>query len=349
MIKIAIWKPSDLLLKNIKKLDFSHEIVGIFDDEKIESAVFDFVLISFEDFRNTKKFLCTEHNIPTDKIYTFEEYWVKGSEETIIKSYHNQWDKIYNAHIGTFSGKTVVITGGNSGIGKEAARAFLSHGANVIIIGRNKEKLQATCNEYKAYGNIKHVQWDISNISNYEEKFSKLLTLTEGTIDVLVNSAGIWDNGRADFFTVTENEFDDVININLKSTFFLCQFFAKYFIDNRIRAHIVNVASNVGTLPTVKPYGISKWGVIGLTKGLGLHLAEYGITVNGVAPGAVATPLSNWKEGDCPARRAARNGRIAFPCEIAEAILNLAGYTGENFIGEVVVCDGGDKQTNIRL
>ncbi len=347
--KVVIWKPSDLLSNNIKKLDLSHEIIGIFENEKICAIDFDFVLIPFDDFKITRDFLYTAYGIPMDKIYTFEEYWVKDSEEMIIKNYHSQWDKIHKAHIGNFCDKTVVITGGSSGIGKETAYAFLAHGANVVIVGRNIEKLQATCDEYRGYGNIKYIQWDISNITNYKDKFSELLTLTKGTIDVLVNSAGIWDSGCADFFNVEESEFDTVINTNLKSTFFICQTFAKYFIEKKIRAHIVNVASNVGTLPTVKPYGISKWGVIGLTKGLGFHLAEYGIIVNGVAPGAVATPLSNWQEGDCPARRAAKNGRIAFPCEIAEVILNLSGFTGDNFIGEVIVCDGGDKQINIRL
>lgn len=253
------------------------------------------------------------------------------------------------AQINEFTGKTVVIFGGSSGIGKECAHCFLANGADVIIAGRNKEKLQNVCDEFCKYGNIKFIQWNVNQISNYEKKLSELLKIVGGKVDILVNCAGVWDSENKDFFDVDENEFDNIINTNLKGSYFLNQIFAKYFVQNKIKGHIVNVASNVGILPTVKPYGISKWGIIGLIKGLGLHLAEYGITVNGIAPGAVATPLAGWKEGDCPARRAARNGRISFPCEIAESILYLAGYTGENFVGEVIVCDGGDKSISIRL
>lgn len=364
-LKIAVWKPSNILLHNIKKLDFSNEIIGIFDngvvgveygtdytlfkEEEIQNHIYDFILISFENHKMTKKYLNETFGVPLNTIFTFEEYWVKDCENYIVNRYHDRWEKIRLAHVGTFENKNVVIFGGASGIGKESAHCFLANGAHVVIVGRNIKKLQNVCAEYSRLGNIKYIQWDINEIANYTEKFSELKNLIDGQIDVLVNSAGVWDSNCADFLSVNVSEFDNVINTNLKANYFLCQIFTKYFIENKVKGHIVNVASNVGVLPTVKPYGLSKWGIIGLTKGLGYHLAEYGIIVNGVAPGGVATPLANWKEGDCPARRSSRNGRVSFACEVAELIVYLAGYTGENFVGEVLVCDGGDKTINMRL
>lgn len=365
-LKIAVWKPSNTLLDNLNKLDFSNKIIGIFDDDvnnirtrkefykqfqekEITSSDFDYLLISYENFRSIKKYLNEVYGVPVEKIYTFEEYWVKDCESLIVQKYHDRWEKIKLAQINEFAGKTVVIFGGSSGIGKECAHCFLANGADVIIAGRNKEKLQKAREEYSKYGNIKFIQWDINLISQYEEKFSTLLELSNGKIDILVNSAGILDGVQKNFFEVTEKDFDGVISTNLKATYFLCQIFSKYFINNRIRGHIVNVASSLGFLPTVKPYAISKWGIVGLTKGLGMNLAEYGIIVNGIAPGEVATPILNWTEGNCPARKAQKIGRVAFTCEIAESILHLAGYTGENFVGEVIVCDGGDKSISLRL
>ena len=359
--RIVLWKPSKLLLKNVEKLDFSNSIEAIFgkeiydvkyrvyDEIDIKTADYDIVLISFEDFRKTRRFLNETYNIAIEKIYTFEEYWVKDCERMIVTKYHDRWKKVLNAKMGMLENKTVVIMGGSSGIGKECARCFLCNGANVIIVGRNLQNMHMICEEYNEYGNIKYMQWNVNQYEQYQEKFSMLLELVTGQIDILINSVGILDGIDKDFFHVTEKDFDDTINTNLKATYFLCQIFSRYYYENKIRGHIVNVVSSLGFLPTVKPYAISKWGVVGLTKGLGLNLAEYGIIVNGVAPGEVATPILKWTEGNCPARRAHKNGRIAFACEVAETILYLAGYTGENFVGEVVVCDGGDKSTGMAL
>lgn len=370
-IKLAIWKPSKTLLNNLNKLDNSNEIVGIFDseettnqtnncargagqiigyydEEKIKHIEFDYILICTENYRQTKDLLSQKYQIKYDKIHTFEEYWVNGCENRIVCEYHKKWEKLKEADINVFKNKTVLVLGGNSGIGKEAAHCFLLNGARVIVAGRDLEKLKATCLEYGVWGEIDYYQWDVTDVSLYKVKLEQLLHRIN-RIDVIVNSVGIWDKYNKEFFDVSESEFDDIINTNLKASYFINQLFANYFIKERIKGHIVNVISNVGTLPTVKPYGISKWGLMGLVKGLGLNLAEYGITVNGVAPGAVATELAGWKEGDCPARRAAKNGRITFPCEIAEIIVSLAGTSGEIMNGEVIVADGGDKSINLRL
>lgn len=362
--KIAVWEPTDELLHNVKKFnDKEFKIISYFSDEysrkeidkipvkkkdEITNTEFDYLVIPYEHFQDTKQELLSKYGIQ-ENVYTFQEFWVKDCEKMIVHKYHDLWKRMKAADIQIFKEKTVLITGGNSGIGKECAFAFAYAGANVIIAGRDEQKLQNVCENTRKVGKCKYIKWDVRNVSDYESKIREAEEKFRTEIDILVNSAGIFDGAIKDFFEITATEFDHVLETNLKGTYFMCQVFAKYFINKRKKGHIVNVVSNLGTLPTVKPYGISKWGMVGLTKGLGLHLAEYGITVNGVAPGEVATPINGWKEGDCPARRAHKNGRLSFPCEVAQVILYLAGFTGENMIGEIVVCDGGDKTINTRL
>lgn len=363
-IEIAVFQSTDQLIHNIEMLGFSYHIIGIFEDEYsgnerngykvfstsfLSKAKYDYIIISFDHFKEKKQRLIEEYKIPAEKIYTFEEFRVKDSEDLITAKYHNRWDKIHASGINIFDQKTVVITGGSSGIGKECAHIFLAYGANVVIVGRNHDNLKAACQEYRHYGNIKYMLWDLTAFDQYPEKWMELQKKTNHQIDILIHSAGIFDQSSKDFFQVTESDFDFIIDTNLKVTYFLCQKFIRYFLEQRIKGHIVNLASNVGFLPTVKPYGLSKWGLVGFTKGLGMNFAQYGIVVNGVAPGEVATPMGKWKKGNCPARRAPKTGRVSFPCEVAEAVAYLAGDAGETMIGETLICNGGDEAINLKI
>lgn len=342
-IRVALWQPSAVLKKNADKLrDEEYEIVGKLQEQKIDSEYFDIVLIDYEGHSEKRKQL-DELGVPREKIFTFEELWVKDSEEKITWKYHSMWEKLSETDYLCFRGSNVLIFGGGGGIGAECAYAFSQMGAEVVIAGRNEKKLKNICE----YMKTKYIVWDITKVSDNSSKLKVCEELLTGKVDIVINCAGVWSNES--FLDVTEETFDKILDANIKGLFFICQLFAKYFIENKIRGRIVNVLSNTGTLPTVKPYGISKWGGIGLTKGLGMHLAEYGIIVNGVAPGAVATEMSGWKKGDCPARRASKIGRLAYPAEIAHVILQLAGFIGDNMPGEVIVCDGGDKTISMRL
>lgn len=362
--RIVLYLPDADLLKKVKILNpQSYQIIGCVEskpengnsdyvklaDEDVDKLSYDYVLISFPMFRITKEHLNNDMGIDMAKIYTYEEFRVKDCEERINEKYHTRWDAISRDSDRQLLGKTVLISGGGSGIGRECARIFASYGANVIITGRNTDKLKDTCKYAGMYGNVSYLQWDIKDVSSFETNLQDALRIFDGSIDILVNSAGIIDDSSMPFSCVNTGKFDEVISVNLRGTYFMCQTFANYFINKHINGHIVNVASVLGLLPTVKPYGISKWGVVGLTKGLGMALAEYGITVNGVAPGEVATPILKWQEGNCPARRASKTGRVSFPCEIAQSILFLADYTGENYIGEVVNCSGGDTTTSVKI
>lgn len=344
MNNIIIWKPTETLKCNIKKINTNqYNIVGVIANENdygLLKKKFDYIIISFENYKMTRKILENDFDISSEKILTFEEFWVLGCEEKINEKYLMYW-KQWNG--GLFKDKRVCIIGGGSGIGKETAIAYKYAGAEVIIAGRNENKLKKVS---KKYG-FKYMCWDITDVKNNDKMIKKITQMIGADINIVVNCAGIWSGDN--FFEVTEEEYDSILDTNLKGAYFLCQSFAKYYIERHIKGRIVNVISNVGFLPTVKPYGISKWGLVGLTKGLGMNLAEYGIIVNGIAPGSVATEeLAGWSEGDCPARRNSKIGRIAFPSEVAQQILMLSSFMGDNMPGEVVVFDGGDKTFGLR-
>lgn len=359
---IVLWNPNRKLYSDVNKLDpKQYEILGQVIIDNVSDGIsnikkipqddlakysFDYILLPFEQFKN-KREIIENSGVEYKKVFTFNEFWVKDCEEVIQGKYYGLWGAMHKAKIQMFKGKNILITGGSSGIGKACAEAFLLGGGNIIIAGRNSEKLLEVSKELSILGNINTIEWDIINISQGENKLAQCEKMVAGQMDILVNCAGVWEGKN--FLDVTEEDFDIIMQTNLKATYFMCQLFAKYYIKNHMKGHIVNVISNVGNLPTVKPYGMSKWGLTGLTKGLGLNLAEYGITVNGIAPGAVATPLAGWAEGDCAARRNAKTGRLSFPCEVAHLILLLAGFFGENMPGEIMECDGGDKTIGMNL
>lgn len=350
-MKIALWNPGENLLRNSKKLDEKiFDITEVFpnDIQKNNLSDFEIFLIEYENHSATRKILAEKFFVPPKKIFTFEEWRVRDIENIVTKKYRNLWRAIRKSGYNCFPGKNVLIIGGSGGIGAESAYAFHELGANVIVTGRNIQKLEKVCDNIGTE-KINYLRWDITKIHENELKLKEAENIFGGQIDIVVNSAGILEEKEKSFLEVTEEGFDSVLNTNLKSMFFLCQCVIKYFLEKKIAGRLVNVLSNLGTLPTVKPYGISKWGGVGLTKGLGLNYAEYDIIVNGVAPGEVATDMSNWKPGNVPARRASKIGRCAFPTETANVIIQLAGFMGDNMPGEIVVCNGGDMVTGVRL
>lgn len=128
------------------------------------------------------------------------------------------------------------------------------------------------------------------------------------------------------------------MNTNLKGLFFALQAEAKYMIEKEIHGHIVNVCSEMSFRPAYNAYTASKWGAMGLTRGLAKRLAPYGIILNGVAPGETATEILRQEEG-VPHKIKSPRGERAMPVEIAEAIYFLAG--SKNMIGSVLLSDGG--------
>lgn len=237
-------------------------------------------------------------------------------------------------------GKVAIVTGASRGIGKATAKAMIDSGATVVAIGRDKTTLDEVQielgEEYLPYicdvGNVEE-------IPRYIEEIQR--KIGNRKIQILVNCAGTKNGNDERFFEYTPEEFDKVIDINIRGMFFWCQSIAKYMIHNGVQGHIVNVISIKGFIGEASPYSVSKWGVTGLTKGLGLILAKYGIVVNGVAPGGTATDMAHFKKGDSMLHMATPSMRLADPNEIANTIVFLASDLGANIIGDVIISDGG--------
>lgn len=234
--------------------------------------------------------------------------------------------------------RTVLLFGGTGGIGMAAAKRFWEAGDQLIVTGTRQSRLDAAL---KAMPGAKGMLWDLSESERAREQLDRAISLF-GRIDVAVNCAGVLSEAdRAnDFFAVTPEVWRRVESVNLEGVFFVCQALAEYMISERIQGHIVNVCSEMGFRPIWYPYGASKWGVRGLTYGLGRLLAPYGIVVNGIAPGHTATEMVGWSESDSLEEASIPRGVMARPEEIADTIFYLAGDGARNIMGHIVVSDG---------
>ena len=168
-----------------------------------------------------------------------------------------------------------------------------------------------------------------------------------GKLDIFINSAGVHTE-NVNFWSMGPSEFDRVMDINLKGVFFACQTVGKYMINNKIRGSILIISSSRGSEPAWSPYGISKWGLKGLTEGLGQMLVPYGINVNSIAPGSTATELIGIKEGDSITSEENGMNRFVMPDEVATLAKLLVSESGKMIDGEVIHIAGGRGTFDIR-
>ena len=161
----------------------------------------------------------------------------------------------------------------------------------------------------------------------------------EKKIDILVNSAGVVSHSG--FENMTEEEYDSIMNINAKGTYFMSQAVSKFMIAHKIRGHILNVSSSSSLRPAWTPYQMSKWAVRGLTLGLADCLLPHGIIVNAIAPGPVATPMLGKKEGDEIFNSGNPSGRYAMPSEIANLAVFMVSSMGDLIVGDTFYITGG--------
>jgi 3-oxoacyl-[acyl-carrier protein] reductase len=239
--------------------------------------------------------------------------------------------------------RVAIVTGGARGIGKAIALAFVREGAKVALVDVDKEKLEVLKNEIeKKKGKVIVIPCDITKSSDVKEMVDQVRK-GFSRIDILVNNAGIIRRGTIE--TVTEEDWDRVIEVNLKGTFNCCKAVAG-IMKQQGYGKIINVSSiagKMGDITSAPGYGPSKAGVDALTKTLARQLAPYGINVNGVAPHAIETEMSaQWSEERRKEIIASIPlGRLGKPEDVATAVLFLASDEASFITGEILDVNGG--------
>ena len=246
-------------------------------------------------------------------------------------------------------GRVALVTGGSRGIGKMIATGFLHHGAKVYITARKAAACDATAEELSAIGPCVSLPIDVSSIEGARQLAGEI-ERREPRLDILVNNAGAaWGEP---FDTFPEGGWDKVVDLNMKTPFFLTQALhatLKKAASAQRPAKVINIASIDGL--SVNPwetysYAASKAGLIHLTKRMALRLAQDHIVMSGIAPGPFASDMNKQARdhGDEVAQRVPV-GRIGSPEDMAGAAIFLASRAGDYVVGEPLVVDGGTTLT----
>lgn len=241
--------------------------------------------------------------------------------------------------------KVAMITGGGNGIGRATATLFAEHGAYVSVADIDEKAGQKTVELIKERGGRAiFVKTDVSDSSQIQH-FVKETVNEFGSVHILCNNAGI-NNSEVRSIELSENEWDRVIDINLKGVFLGIKYTVSEMIKNG-GGSIINTASLLGLKGQkyLSAYNSSKGGVVLLTKNAALEYGKYGIRVNAVAPGVIDTQIiDGWKQNEWKwpiISKANALGRIGKPEEVAKAILFLASDEASFITGAVLSVDGG--------
>lgn len=238
------------------------------------------------------------------------------------------------------SGKNALVTGATGGIGSEIVKALIAQGANVILSGTREEKLQKLADELGS--DVKYVACNLSDAGEVDNLFDKAEELAGGQIDILVCNAGVTRDGL--ILRMKDQDFADVININLQSTFCLNRNAIKKMMRRKF-GRIINISSVVGVTgnPGQANYVASKAGMIGMSKSLAQEVATRGITINCVAPGFIESPMTeiltdDQKQGilnKIPA------GKMGLAKDIANGVAFLASDEASYITGHTLHVNGG--------
>lgn len=239
--------------------------------------------------------------------------------------------------------KVAIITGSTRGIGREIALLFAREGAHVVITGRNLKVLLETENEIKklSSSSVLAMQVDVTQEEAIKEMVAKTLD-KYGRVDILVNNAGVTKDAL--LVRMSEQEWDEVLDTNLKGTFLCVRETAKVMIRQR-SGKIVNIASVIGLIGNAGQvnYAASKAGIIALTKSVAKELASRNILVNALAPGFIETDMTD-KLGDLVKQKILKSipmAQFGKPQDVAQAALYLASDQNRFVTGQVVNIDGG--------
>jgi len=243
-------------------------------------------------------------------------------------------------------GRKALVTGSNRGIGREIAIRLAREGADVIInYNSNPESADDVLAEVTSLGRKgATVQADVSVTSEVRDLIAKGADLLGG-LDILVNNAGI--ETHAAFWDVTEADYDAVLNVNLKGTFFATQAFVQHCRAAGTQGRVINISSvhEDMAFPNFAAYCASKGGIRMLTRTLAVELGPLGITINSIAPGAIETPINTKLLHDPVKLRALTSqiplGRLGQPDDVASLAVFLASSESRYMTGSTYLVDGG--------
>jgi len=241
-------------------------------------------------------------------------------------------------------GEVALVTGASKGIGWDLAKAMAAAGAAVAVAARDMESLERLVDEIEADGGDAFaVELDVRNVGNIGDAFEKVHQRF-GSLDVLVNNAGLGANHPAE--DVTETDWDEMMAVNLRGLFFACQAAGRIMLDQG-KGRIINMSSQAGVVGIREHavYSASKGGVNLLTKVLALEWSSRGVTVNAVAPTYIYTPgtAERLDQPDYLEHVLSRLpiGRVGTTTDVAAAVIYLASSAGSMVSGHVLVVDGG--------
>jgi NAD(P)-dependent dehydrogenase (short-subunit alcohol dehydrogenase family) len=240
---------------------------------------------------------------------------------------------------GKLAGETAIVTAAGQGLGEEIAKTFAREGAQVAVADINQQEAERVCAEIAAAGGAAiALKVDATRKSDVTSMVDTVLKKW-GTVDILVNAAGGFHQ-FAPITEIAEEEWDRVINVNLKSAFLCAQAVAKNMMEKR-KGRIISISSGAGVgpnphAPSYLPYGAGKAGLIGFSKLLARDIGEYGVTVNTVAPGTTLTPrVRKVRDAASIERIKERNPMKALvePEDCAAAVLFLASKDARYITG----------------
>ena len=240
-------------------------------------------------------------------------------------------------------GKTAIVTGGNRGLGSGMTEGLCRAGASVVIFA-SSDSVYKAAKEFQAKGyNVTGIKCDLADEKSIKEAFEKALE-TLGKLDIIVNNAGIQRRNKCEEFSL--EDWDDVLNVNLRAVFTLCQLAGNHMLEKG-HGKIINVASLLSYFGgfTVPAYAAAKGGVSQLTKALSNEWASRGINVNAIAPGYMATEMNTKliedpkRYGEISARIPA--GRWGTPEDLMGITVFLASDASNYLSGATIPVDGG--------
>ena len=241
------------------------------------------------------------------------------------------------------TGQKAIVTGAGGGIGRELCHALAEMGADVALVDTNRENMQKVADELRGYSRgVMICEIDVTKSKDVEDMVHKVLAQW-GRVDILVNCAGIARQARAE--EMKEEDWDRVLDVNLKAIFLCCKAVAPNMIANR-RGKIINIASMSGSIVNYPQpqcsYNASKAGVVMLTKSLAAEWAQYNINVNSISPGYIATEMTKqvsqyydeWK-------KLTPMKRLGEPSELKGAVVYLASEASRLMTGHDLIIDAG--------